>query len=470
MFKKFIVVFIIVIGLPQTAHCRDDLLEFLIEKNEAAGKKIKTAEYRVKWTANLEVKDGRRHNEGFGEVKIKGNWRYSTQECNASVPATGWKQKQTQSMVLNDKYFAYWPSIGNAYIYQNDHQSTGELSDDSKMKLMSHSTPDMQYLNFAFGGDKETTFKAMMKQHPDKIKWTAEESKQSDGDTTYYIKRYSPFMNNPEKPDAVWTIDPQKGFLVTRAVFYGKDGNVWIERKTEAKELGNEIWFPVSFREIRYDDSDKVTEKPNHSISIQLEDISVNKEISDESFAIDVIFPKEYRDTTTVFRTGPDGQTKAYIYKYGRYIPRESQYAISQLAESLVGKPLPSFDNIRINLTGEQMNSGLILVCFFDMEQRPSRNCILQLSKRVQELKAKGIVTIAVQTSKIDKGKLDEWIKDNDITIPMGIIKSDFEKTLFTWGVKSLPWLILTDKEHIVTAEGFSLDELDEKIRTSAAQ
>jgi len=31
--------------------------------------------------------------------------------------------------------------------------------------------------------------------------------------------------------------------------------------------------------------------------------------------------------------------------------------------------------------------------------------------------------------------------------------------------VKSLPWLILTDKEHIVIAEGFGLDELDEKIK-----
>jgi hypothetical protein len=31
--------------------------------------------------------------------------------------------------------------------------------------------------------------------------------------------------------------------------------------------------------------------------------------------------------------------------------------------------------------------------------------------------------------------------------------------------VKSLPWLILTDKAHIITAEGFGLDELDEKIK-----
>jgi len=38
------------------------------------------------------------------------------------------------------------------------------------------------------------------------------------------------------------------------------------------------------------------------------------------------------------------------------------------------------------------------------------------------------------------------------------------EKIRFAWGVKSLPWLILTDQKHIVEANGFSLAELDERI------
>jgi len=32
-------------------------------------------------------------------------------------------------------------------------------------------------------------------------------------------------------------------------------------------------------------------------------------------------------------------------------------------------------------------------------------------------------------------------------------------------GIRALPWLILTDKEQIVQAEGFSMNELDEKIK-----
>jgi thioredoxin-related protein len=91
------------------------------------------------------------------------------------------------------------------------------------------------------------------------------------------------------------------------------------------------------------------------------------------------------------------------------------------------------------------------------------------LSKRAQELKAKDIVIVAVQTSEIKREKLDEWKNENNISFPVGVIEGDSEKIRTNWGVRSLPWLILTDKKHTVVAEGFSIDELDDKI-TSLGQ
>ncbi|MHC4437416.1 MAG: redoxin domain-containing protein [Planctomycetota bacterium] len=114
----------------------------------------------------------------------------------------------------------------------------------------------------------------------------------------------------------------------------------------------------------------------------------------------------------------------------------------------------------------DRIEDKVILLCFFDMNQRPSRNCILQLSKKAQELKAKDVVVVAVQASKVDKDKLNDWIKENDIAFAVGMIQADEEKARFTWGVRSLPWLILTDTKHIVRVEGFSINELDEKITT----
>jgi hypothetical protein len=107
----------------------------------------------------------------------------------------------------------------------------------------------------------------------------------------------------------------------------------------------------------------------------------------------------------------------------------------------------------------------MILVCFLDVNQRPSRNCLRQLSAKAQELAAKGVVVAAVQASKIDQKSLDEWRARYDVSFPLGMVRGDQEKARFTWGVRSLPWLILTDSRHVVTAEGFGLSELDEKLR-----
>ncbi len=137
---------------------------------------------------------------------------------------------------------------------------------------------------------------------------------------------------------------------------------------------------------------------------------------------------------------------------------------IPEFMEPLTNKSLPEFKSFGVDLSSDYKDKK-VLVCFFDMNQRPSRNCILQLSKRAQELKAKDIVIAAVQTSKIDQEQLDEWAKENNINFPVGMIQADKEQTYINWGIKSLPWLILTNAEHIVRAEGFAISELDEKIK-----
>ena len=78
------------------------------------------------------------------------------------------------------------------------------------------------------------------------------------------------------------------------------------------------------------------------------------------------------------------------------------------------------------------------------------------------------VVVVAVQASKVDDSVLNDWVKKNNIEFTVGIIYSDEEKNRFTWGIRSLPWLILTDKEHIVIAEGFSVAELDEKLNSDS--
>lgn len=145
-----------------------------------------------------------------------------------------------------------------------------------------------------------------------------------------------------------------------------------------------------------------------------------------------------------------------------RYVPKQPPY--------LVGKALPELKELKIELLPADVNDKMILICFWDMQQRPSRYCIRQVAKKAEQFKQQGVTVVAVQASKIDENTLSQWVKKYNIPFPVGMVKGDAEKTHFTWGVRSLPWLILTDRKHIVTAERLGLAELDAKIEATMKQ
>jgi protocatechuate 3,4-dioxygenase beta subunit len=131
---------------------------------------------------------------------------------------------------------------------------------------------------------------------------------------------------------------------------------------------------------------------------------------------------------------------------------------------SLVGRTLPELKEAGIDLPPADTDGKIMLVCLFDMEQRPSRHCVTQLAKQADLLKSKGVTVVAVQVSKIDQDALTQWKNQYNIPFPIGMVQGDAEKARFTWGVRSLPWLILTDNGHIIRSAGFRVNELDEKI------
>ncbi|UCE48340.1 MAG: redoxin domain-containing protein, partial [Phycisphaerales bacterium] len=128
---------------------------------------------------------------------------------------------------------------------------------------------------------------------------------------------------------------------------------------------------------------------------------------------------------------------------------------------SLVGKKLPELQDISVVLKSEQNKNKKILVCFWDMHQRPSRHCVVELAGRAEQLAQKGVTVVAIQALKMDEEALDKWVRENGVPFSVGIIRGDHEKTRTAWGVKSFPWLILTDKNHVVRREGFTLSDLD---------
>ncbi len=133
----------------------------------------------------------------------------------------------------------------------------------------------------------------------------------------------------------------------------------------------------------------------------------------------------------------------------------------------LVGRPMPDFGGIEIDPAAHQLRDKMLLVCFFDMQQRPSRNSVMQLARQAEPLRQKGISIVAVQTTKIDENTLRKWVSESNIPFPVGIIQGDEDDICFNWAVRLLPWLILTDREQFVRAEGFGLTELEDKIKAA---
>jgi hypothetical protein len=88
----------------------------------------------------------------------------------------------------------------------------------------------------------------------------------------------------------------------------------------------------------------------------------------------------------------------------------------------------------------------------------------MQLAKQAQKLRQNDMIVFTVQTSKVDENILSQWAKKNDIPFPVEMVRGDEQQIRSTWGVKALPWLILTDRQHKVVDSGFAFNGLDDKI------
>jgi protocatechuate 3,4-dioxygenase beta subunit len=131
---------------------------------------------------------------------------------------------------------------------------------------------------------------------------------------------------------------------------------------------------------------------------------------------------------------------------------------------SLKGKPLP--DLAAVELGGDAAPAGKpLLLCLFDIEQRPSRRFVKQLADQHDALQQKGLTVLGVQAAVTTADSFKEWKEGNPVPFPVGHLADTADKTKWASEVESLPWLILTDGDRRVTAEGFPLDELEAKLK-----
>jgi len=176
---------------------------------------------------------------------------------------------------------------------------------------------------------------------------------------------------------------------------------------------------------------------------LKVVDVRINETLPDELFEMKLEEGVKVVDSRR-------GRTRTYEYK-----PEPLD---------LVGKMLPEFAEIGVSFPSEQAKDKRVLVCFWDMQQRPSRHYLMKLAEKAGILADKGITVLCIHASNAEAKTIEEWMIDSNIPFPTKTMVTDSEKARYAWGIKSLPWLILTDQEHNVEANGFSLAELDERI------
>ena len=140
---------------------------------------------------------------------------------------------------------------------------------------------------------------------------------------------------------------------------------------------------------------------------------------------------------------------------------------------SLVGRKLPDLSSLEIGFDPERTKDKKTLVCFVDVTQHASQSAIKYLNKTRYEIEQRNVAIICVQVTPVDKEEFSVWIKDHKIRMPIGALPGDAwwnDKTKLlnlnppdnrqdilsqTWGVRSLPWMILTDEDQNIMATGF---------------
>ena len=151
--------------------------------------------------------------------------------------------------------------------------------------------------------------------------------------------------------------------------------------------------------------------------------------------------------------------------------PRAASSAAASDVASLVGKPLPDLKALSSDPAWTQdadaAKDKFVLVLFYDSGEPASRNALARLSDRAAALKGKNIAVFAVEVS----GETSPAgpAKGAKRVLPTARLSGKIDETKASWCVRATPWMILTDKAHVVKSDGFTVRELDAKLAEAGA-
>jgi hypothetical protein len=270
-------------------------------------------------------------------------------------------------------------------------------------------------------------------------------------------------------------LNPERGYNIIKAQFLQGEGDLsWNyeplnKGKSYHRSLRNVrleeidgLWIPV---EADYEYKWTGANAHHYKGHVKRTEVKLSPEFGPDAFKANDI-----ADWAPIELSGSyDIDNSSCYWHRGRvvdYQGRVVEYKVMRPDEPiLVGKPLPAWETLGLDIDEGELEGKRVLVCVGDMNEMPDMSSwylVADLVDRYEKLKQKGIMTVVVQVPKLPAGTLKEWEKkwrSMPWPLPFKVHMADeaVVRARKEWGVRYLPWLILTDTEHVVTAEGFSL-------------
>jgi len=169
------------------------------------------------------------------------------------------------------------------------------------------------------------------------------------------------------------------------------------------------------------------------------------------------------------------GNDAAYVYAHsGDHVTIKLGQHFTNFVpqDSLVGGPLPDLRTLEIGFDARRIRNKKVLVVFVDYAQRASQIAISQLQRFSRQLGDQNVAVVCIQVAPVDEDGLRQWKRQNKISLPIDVLPGHgvqagipllqqssgiMSMLRQQWGVRSLPWAVLTDERQQIVATGVNI-------------
>lgn len=136
----------------------------------------------------------------------------------------------------------------------------------------------------------------------------------------------------------------------------------------------------------------------------------------------------------------------------------------SQIVTPLAGRSMPALDGTGLEAALKEAEGKRIVLCFFDMNQRPSRHGLKNLAEAAKKLADSNCAVFGIDLSGIDAAELEKRAAALGIAFPLGSLEAAETKTASVWGIKGLPWYIVIDASRKIRAVGVDPGDIEAEL------